>query len=113
VFDNECYQSCGSFPSATARGVNLEAIAQDCGIKNAVTARNIEEFEEAVKTALSRRSLAFIVAKLEPGEAAVALPRREGRENMYGFVRYIERTENIKIINPYARQRKKDSLLPS
>lgn len=113
VFDNECYQSCGSFPSATARGVNLEAIARDCGIKNAVTARNIEEFEQAVKTALSGRSLAFIVAKLEPGEAAVALPRREGRENMYGFVRYIERTENIKIINPYARQRKKDSLVPS
>ena len=108
VFDNECYQSCGSFPSATSRGVNLEAIARDCGIKNAITVRNMDDFEQAVKTALSRRSLAVIVAKLEPGEEAVPLPRREGRENMYEFVRYIERTESIKIINPYARQRKKD-----
>lgn len=110
VFDNECYQSCGSFPSVTSRGVSLEAIARGCGIKNTVTVRNIDDFEQAVKTALSAGSVSIIVAKLEPGEEAVPLPRREGRENMYAFARYIERTENIRIINPYARQRKKDLL---
>jgi sulfopyruvate decarboxylase subunit beta len=108
VFDNECYQSCGSFPSVTSRGVNLEAIARDCGIKNAVTVRKLEAFEHAVEAALSARSVSVIVAKLEAGEQPVPLPCREGRENMYTFVRYIERTEGIKIINPYARQRRKD-----
>jgi hypothetical protein len=82
----------------------------DFRIKNAVTVRNIDEFKQAVKTALAAGSVAVIVAKLEPGEEPVPLPQREGRENRYEFVRYIERTENIRIINPYARQRKKDLL---
>jgi sulfopyruvate decarboxylase subunit beta len=108
VFDNECYQSCDSFPSATARGVDLEAIARGCKIKNALTVRNLNDFETTLDKALRGNELFFIVAKVEPGEEVVPLPRQEGRENKYRFVRYVERTENIRIINPYARRRKKD-----
>jgi thiamine pyrophosphate-dependent acetolactate synthase large subunit-like protein len=112
VFDNECYQSCDSFPSATSRGVNLELVAKGCGIKNAVTVKGLRNFEESVDNALNGKELFFIVAKVEPGEEVVPLPRQEGRENKYRFVRHVERMENIQIINPYARQRKKDMLPP-
>jgi sulfopyruvate decarboxylase subunit beta len=112
VFDNECYQSCDSFPSVTAKGVHLESIAKGCGIKNALTVRTLAEFEATVDKALAGNELFFIVVKVEPGEDLVTLPRQEGRENKYRFVRYVERTENIRIINPYPRRRKKD-FLPS
>ena len=110
VFDNECYQSCDSFPSVTAKGVRLESIAKGCGIKNALTVRTLPEFEAILDKALAGRELFFIVVKVEPGEDLVTLPRQEGRENKYRFVRYVERTENIRIINPYPRRRKKDFL---
>jgi thiamine pyrophosphate-dependent acetolactate synthase large subunit-like protein len=112
VFDNECYQSCDSFPSATSKGVDLESVAKGCGIKNALTVRTLEDFEAAVARALAGNELCFIVAKVQPGEDLVTLPRQEARENKYRFVRYIERTENIRVINPYPRRRKKD-FIPS
>ncbi|MGH7834395.1 MAG: thiamine pyrophosphate-dependent enzyme [Candidatus Binatia bacterium] len=112
VFDNECYQSCDSFPSATSKGVDLESIAKGCGIKNALTVRTLEDFDAAVDKALAGNELFFIVAKVQPGEDLVTLPRQEGRENKYRFVRYVERTENIRIINLYPRRRKKD-FIPS
>ena len=108
VFDNECYQSCDSFPSVTSKGVNLEVIAKGCGIKNAVTIRTLEEFDKTLDNAVAGNELFFIIAKVEPGEELVPLPQQEGRENKYKFVRHIEKTENIRIINPYARHRKKD-----
>jgi sulfopyruvate decarboxylase subunit beta len=110
VFDNECYQSCDSFPSVTGKGVQLELIAKGCGIKNAVTVRTLEDFEATIDKSLSGNELVLIIAKVEPGEDPVALPRQEARENKYRFVRHIERTENIRIINPYPRRRKKDFL---
>lgn len=112
VFDNECYQSCDSFPSATSKGVDLESIAKGCGIKNTLTVRTLEDFDAAVDKALAGNELVFIVAKVQPGEDLVTLPRQEGRENKYRFVRYVERTENIRIINLYPRRRKKD-FIPS
>lgn len=108
IFDNECYQSCDSFPSVTSKGVDLEGIAKSCGIRNAATVKNLGEFEKVLDKALTGNELSVIVAKVEPGEETVPLPRQEGRENKYAFVRYIERTENIRIINPYSRRRKKD-----
>jgi sulfopyruvate decarboxylase subunit beta len=112
VFDNECYQSCDSFPSVTSKGVELESIAKGCGIKNTVTVRTLKDFEAIVDKALTGNELVFIIAKVEPGEDLVPLPRQEARENKYRFVRFIERTEKIRIINPYSRRRKKD-FLPS
>jgi thiamine pyrophosphate-dependent acetolactate synthase large subunit-like protein len=109
VFDNECYQSCDNFPSATSKGVNLEDIAKGCGIKNTVTIRELKDFEQILDKSLARNELSLIIAKVEPGEESVPLPRQEGRENKYRFVRHVEKTENIKVIDPYARSRKKDS----
>ena len=112
VFDNESYQSCDGLPSATSKGVDLESVARSCGWKNTATVRESSRFEEILDEALTGNKLAIIVVKVQPGEESVPLPRQEGRENKYRFVRHIERTENIRIINPYSRRRKKDILPP-
>jgi sulfopyruvate decarboxylase subunit beta len=110
VFDNESYQSCDALPSATSKGVDLESVARSCGFKNTATVREAGLFEKVLDEALLGNKLTIIVAKVEPGEEAVPLPHQEGRENKYRFVRHIEKTENIRIINPYSRRRKKDVL---
>jgi sulfopyruvate decarboxylase subunit beta len=110
VFDNECYQSCDALPSATSKGVDLESVARSCGIKNTATVKESAAFEEVLDKTLLDNKLAVIVVKVEPGEENVPLPQQEGRENKYRFVRHIEKTENIRIINPYSRRRKKDSV---
>jgi sulfopyruvate decarboxylase subunit beta len=110
VFDNECYQSCDALPSATSKGVDLESVARSCGIKNTATVKESGAFEEVLDKSLLDNKLTVIVAKVEPGEENVPLPQQEGRENKYRFVRHIEKTENIRIINPYSRRRKKDVL---
>ncbi|HEV8725056.1 MAG TPA: thiamine pyrophosphate-dependent enzyme [Candidatus Binatia bacterium] len=110
VFDNECYQSCDALPSATSKGVDLESVARSCGIKNTATVKESGAFEEVLDKTLLDNKLAVIVVKVEPGEENVPLPQQEGRENKYRFVRHIEKTENIRIINPYSRRRKKDVL---
>lgn len=112
IFDNECYQSCDGLPSATSKGVDLESVARSCGIKNTATVRESSLFEEILDRALLGNELTIIVVKVEPGEENVPLPHQEGRENKYRFVRHIEKTENIRIINPYSRRRKKD-VIPS
>lgn len=112
VFDNESYQSCDALPSATSKGVDLESVARSCGFKNTATVRDPGLFEEALDEALVGNNLTIVVVKVEPGEESVPLPQQEGRENKYRFVRYIEKTENIRIINPYSRRRKKDVLPP-
>lgn len=112
VFDNESYQSCDGLPSATSKGVDLESVARSCGFENAATVREASLFEKALDEALANNNLTIIIVKVEPGEEAVPLPHQEGRENKYRFVRHIEKTENIRIINPYSRRRKKDVLPP-
>src|SRR4029077_9233565 len=104
-----CYQSCDALPSATSKGVDLESVARSCGIKNTATVKESAAFEEVLDKTLLDNKLAVIVVKVEPGEENVPLPQQEGRENKYRFVRHIEKTENIRIINPYSRRRKKDS----
>jgi sulfopyruvate decarboxylase subunit beta len=113
VFDNESYQSCDSLPSATSRGVDLEGIARSCGIKNTATVAESSAFENILERALTGNELTIIIVKVEPGEESAPLPQQEGRENKYRFVRHIEKTENIRIINPYSRRRKKDIVPPA
>ena len=67
VFVNECYQSCDNFPSVTSKGVNLEAIANGCGIKNAATVRELKDFERAVDAALAGSEFHLFSQKLLNG----------------------------------------------
>ena len=100
VMDNECYESIGAMPSATAGRANLEAIARGAGVEKAATTRTLEEFKEATKRALADNALHFIVAKVEKGKKKQPPHFTNANEQKYRFVRYVEETEKIHIISP-------------
>jgi sulfopyruvate decarboxylase subunit beta len=98
VFDNECYESSRGAPTATSGVTDLAAIAKGAGFAHAVTVHDVHEFEEAFLESLGRNDLSFILAKVEPGIAKVPPATFDSQENKYTFVRYIENTENLRIL---------------
>jgi thiamine pyrophosphate-dependent acetolactate synthase large subunit-like protein len=100
VMDNECYESIGGFPTATAGGVDLAAMAKGAGVKNATTTRTAEEFKTAAERALSDTAFHFIVAKVEKGTKRLPPIYMDGIEEAYHFLRHIEESEGIHIISP-------------
>jgi thiamine pyrophosphate-dependent acetolactate synthase large subunit-like protein len=100
VMDNECYESIGGFPTATAGGVDLAAMAKGAGIKNASTTRTAEEFKKAAEQALTDNAFHFVVAKVAKGTKRMPSIYMDGIEEAYRFLRYIEESEGIHIISP-------------
>jgi sulfopyruvate decarboxylase subunit beta len=98
VFDNECYESSRGAPTATAGQADLAAIARGCGIANVLTVKTLDEFEEGFMRAFKGNDLYFIHAKVEEGAGDVSAAALDSQENKYLFVRYIEKSENIKIL---------------
>jgi thiamine pyrophosphate-dependent acetolactate synthase large subunit-like protein len=98
VFDNECYESSRGAPTATAGQAELAAIARGAGFANAVTVKTPAAFEEAFLRALKTDDLQFILAKVEAGAGDVPAASLDSQENKYRFVRYIEKSENLKIL---------------
>jgi sulfopyruvate decarboxylase subunit beta len=98
VFDNECYESSRGAPTATAGVTDLAAMAQGAGFSHVVTVHDVPQFEEAFLNALRLDDLSFILAKVESGIAKVPPATFDAQENKYMFVRYIEKTENLKIL---------------
>jgi sulfopyruvate decarboxylase subunit beta len=98
VFDNECYESSRGAPTATAGQADLAAVARGCGVVNVVTVKTLEEFEDGFLRAVKSNDLYFILAKVEPGAGDVPAAPLDSQENKYLFVRYIEKSENIKIL---------------
>ena len=66
--------------------------------QNHSRARPLAEFAEAFTRALKANDLYFILAKVEPGAGEVPAAALDSQENKYLFVRYIEKSENVKII---------------
>lgn len=97
-FDNECYESNGGLPTATAYGVDLDGIAKASGV-NAKTVRTLEQFNEFVKKALNTEGPHFINAKVEKGTMKVPITMTYGKYNKYIFVKHIEKIEGIKILS--------------
>src|SRR5881409_2178038 len=62
VFDNESLLSVGGFPTATATGSDIAAIAAAAGIRRTATLRDIDSFVRAIDDALAARELTTIVA---------------------------------------------------
>ena len=85
-------------PTATAGQADLAAIARGCGIANVLTAKTLDEFENGFMRALRDDNLYFIHAKVEEGAGDVPAAPLDSQENKYLFVRYIEKSENIKIL---------------
>jgi sulfopyruvate decarboxylase subunit beta len=98
VFDNECYESSRGAPTATAGQADLAAVARGCGFANVITAGTLAEFEAGFSQAFKSGDLYFILAKVEPGAGDVPAAALDSQENKYLFVRYIEKSENIKIL---------------
>jgi len=103
VLDNECYECIGGPPTPSAGNVDITKMAQGAGIDSAVEVRNIDEFTVATEEAFTNEGLSFIVCKIKPGTVTFPPEKRmptDGFEDMYNFVRYIEKLEGIVIKPP-------------
>ena len=106
VFDNECYESIGGPPSATGAGVDLAAMAQGAGIKQALTVRRLDEFEAVAKKSLAAGELSLVVVKIERAIEKVTPKGLDIWENKYRFVRYIESSEKVAILSAPTQKRR-------
>lgn len=102
VFDNQCYMATGGLPTATAGVTDLAAMANGAGIENSYLVSSLNEFEREARAALQRKGPSYIVAKVEAAGQRMSTDM-DGKEGKYRFVRYIERTEGIKIIGTAAK----------
>lgn len=98
VFDNGIYESSGARATATSAGADLVEIARGAGYPHATWTTTVEEFRKEVQAALGRQALSLIGAKVEPGRCQVPPLELDEVENKYRFIRYIERSEGIKIL---------------
>jgi sulfopyruvate decarboxylase subunit beta len=103
VFDNQCYLATGGLPTATAGLTNLAGIAREAGISHSYEVKALTEFETQARAALDRKDLTYMVAKVDASGKRMATSM-DGKESKYRFVRYIEQSEKIQIINPNAKK---------
>ena len=101
VFDNHGYERVKHNISATSFKTDLAAIARGAGFETTSTARTLEEFTEQAQHAMAATKLSFVVAKVEPGIAAVPARPGDGLEDKYRFVRHVERLEGKTILAEY------------
>lgn len=94
IFDNESLLSVGGFPTATATGSDLAAIAQAAGIPKAKTVRTLQEFEQAFAEAMAGNELTCIVAKVEATGPKSYITELSLLENRFQFRRHIEKITN-------------------
>src|SRR4051812_19848981 len=60
VFDNESLLSVGGFPTATATGSDIAAMAKAAGVPRTATVRTVDEFTTAVREAITAKDLTTI-----------------------------------------------------
>ena len=65
VWDNEEWGQTGHQDSHTAKGTDLEQIAQSCSIRNTATVRDLESLDDVIQKAMNEDGPWFIVAKIE------------------------------------------------
>jgi sulfopyruvate decarboxylase subunit beta len=90
VFDNESLLSVGGFPTATATGSDISAMARGAGIERASTVRTIDEFTAAFDDALATDDLTSIVAKVEAVGPKAFVTDLSLLENRYEFQRHLK-----------------------
>jgi len=90
VFDNESLLSVGGFPTATSTGTDLEGIARDLGIPQAVTVRSVENFKTAVSEAAHGNELTTIIAKVEATGPSGYITDLSLLETRFQFRRHIQ-----------------------
>ena len=101
VFDNQCYLATGGLPTATAGVTDLAGMARAAGIGNSYEAKTLSDFEGQARGALKREGPSYIVAKVDAAGKRMST-NMDGKEAKYRFVRYIEKSEGIRIIGTHA-----------
>jgi sulfopyruvate decarboxylase subunit beta len=91
IFDNESLLSVGGFPTATATGTDLAAVARGAGIDGTVTTTNVDDFTSAVRAALAGDRLACVVAKVEAVGPAAFTVDTHMLEDRFMFARAMAR----------------------
>jgi sulfopyruvate decarboxylase subunit beta len=89
VFDNQSLLSVGGFPTATSVCSDLAGIAEKSGIPEATTARTLDEFQTAWRTARDRPVFSLIVAKVEAVGPKTFLMDLPLLENRFQFQRWL------------------------
>jgi thiamine pyrophosphate-dependent acetolactate synthase large subunit-like protein len=99
VFDNEAYEGTGGQPTDTSRAADIAAIAQGAGVRGAMTVKDLDSFSAAAGKALTQEGMTFIVAKVALAKGP--RPRKDvgHKEDLLRFVRYVEKTEKVKILH--------------
>jgi len=90
VFDNESLLSVGGFPTATATGSDIAAMAAAAGVPRTATVRDLDTFAAAFEAALRAEQLTTLVAKVEavgPKAFVTDLPLLENR---FQFARHLK-----------------------
>lgn len=90
VFDNESLLSVGGFPTATATGSDLAAIAAGAGVPHTATVRTLDEFRAAFDQAVGANDLTTLVAKVEAVGPAAFVTDLSLLENRYQFQRHLQ-----------------------
>jgi sulfopyruvate decarboxylase subunit beta len=94
VFDNESLLSVGGFPTATATGSDLAAIATAAGVPRTATVCALDEFRAAFDQAMAANDLTTIVAKVEAVGPSAFVTDLSLLENRYQFQRYLRDLQN-------------------
>jgi len=89
VFDNESLLSVGGFPTATATGSDLAAIAAAAGVPRTTTVWSVEEFTTAFDAARGAADLTTIVAKVEASGPSGYVTDLAMLENRFQFQRWL------------------------
>lgn len=90
IFDNESLLSVGGFPTATATGSDLAAMAAAAGIPRTGTVRTLEEFSAAFDEALAADELTTLVAKVEEKGPKGFVTELGLLENRFQFQRHLK-----------------------
>ena len=90
IFDNESLLSVGGFPTATATGSDLAAIAAAAGIPRTGTVRTLEELSAAFDEALAADELTTLVAKVEEKGPKGFVTELGLLENRFQFQRHLK-----------------------
>lgn len=101
VFDNEAYEVIGSSaegprPTHSAFKADLSIIARGCGFDHVYLIDSLKNLEERINNLGEGPNL--LVVKTSLGKSTTPMLPVDGIESKYRFVRFIERTEGIKVI---------------
>ena len=97
VFDNESLLSVGGFPTATATGSDIAAMATAAGVPRTTTVTTVPDFVAAFTDAIAARELTTIVAKVEavgPKAFVTDLPLLENRFQFARHLREVRSTNS-------------------